>query len=70
MKILVKAVAMHVGWEMDNEIWLLEKNNKTKEIRTTSHGRERVMKMDELDNKIKETKASLNGLMKLKKLAN
>ena len=65
---IFKATVMHNGWEMDNEAWILEYNGGYREIRTTSHGREYVMGVKELDEKIKETEGSLNGLIKLKKL--
>jgi hypothetical protein len=69
MKKIYEAVVMHVGWEMDNAAWIIENEDGTREIRTTSYGGEYSMKMSELEEKIKETAASLDGLMRLKELS-
>jgi len=68
MKPLFTAVVMHVGWECDNEAWVIENEQGDLEVKTTSHGGVYTMSMNELDEKIKETKESLDGLLKLKEI--
>jgi hypothetical protein len=68
MKKVGEAVVLHEGWEMDNRAWVIEDEFGTRELRTTSHGGECVMTMNELDEKIMETEKSLNGLKMIKAL--
>ena len=68
MKKIDEAVVLHKGWEMDNLAWVIENTDGTKELRTTSHGGEYTMGIDELDDKIAETQKSLDGLKRLKEL--
>ncbi len=68
MKKIDDAVVLHKGWEMDNLAWVIENTDGTKELRTTSHGAEYTMGIDELDDKIAETQKSLDGLKRLKEL--
>jgi hypothetical protein len=59
---------LHEGWESDNEGWVVEYPNGKRELLTTNHGEKCVMSKDELKDKIKETRRSLNGLLEAEKL--
>ena len=50
---------LHDGWEMDNKGW----TDAEGIVWTTNHGANVQMSMDELQSKIDETEASLNGLL-------
>lgn len=56
------AVVMHVGWEMDNEVWLVEFEDGKHRLVTTSHGAIYAMPISELQNKLKETQESADSL--------
>lgn len=66
MKKVLTATVMHVVWEMDNEAWLIENADGSRELRTTSHGGEYEMRLSELDEKIEETRNSLDSLIALR----
>lgn len=66
MKIIHQSIVLQRGWEMDNSVWVVEDKNGSRTVKTTCH--ERPVTYDELDDKIAETKASLDGLLKAKEL--
>ena len=53
-------VILHDGWEMDNKGWIDSDGNGW----TTNHGRVCRLMIEELQQKINETEASLSGLIK------
>ncbi len=69
-KLIFRFKIMHIGWELDNVGWIVEKEDGRRELRTTSHAAECEMTSESLDKKIAETKKSLDGLLKAKKLMN
>jgi len=56
---------LHDGWEMDNEIWVIQNANGENEVRTTNHGGECIACKSEIEASIEETRSSLEGLMKI-----
>lgn len=68
MKKIHECRLLHDGWEMDNELWVVEMPNGSREVRATCHGDECVINIDRLDAKTKETRTSLEGLIKAKEL--
>lgn len=68
LKEIHKAVVLHEGWEMDNEMWVMEDSKGKRFAFTTSHGGRCKMSMTSIEDHIKETKLSLDGLEKAKKL--
>lgn len=68
-KIIFVCTVLHDGWEMDNQAWVIELPDGDKQIMTTNHGGECVMSFREIKDKIDETQASLDGLLKLLEFA-
>lgn len=56
------ARVLHDGWEMDNEAWIEKDQNGNNVLKTTSHGWECKMSVEDLKEKIAETENSLCGL--------
>ena len=54
------------GWEMDNEMWVVEDSNGCRVAVTTCHGGECPMSIDDIDATIKEAQNSIDGLNKTK----
>jgi len=59
---------LHDGWEMDNRVWVTGNEVNGFTAMTTNHGSECEMDLEEIDLKIEETKASLEGLEAVRKL--
>ena len=59
---------LHDGWETDNEVWVEEDESGKRVLKTTNHGDEEDMGLDELKEKIEETESSLHGLREALKL--
>ncbi len=69
MKKIYECRVLHDGWELDNKCWVIENEESgSRQIRTTKHGCECEMSKKVLDEKIKETRMSLHGLLKVKEL--
>tara|TARA_R110000851_G_scaffold235664_1_gene388225 strand:- start:10 stop:246 length:237 start_codon:yes stop_codon:yes gene_type:complete len=68
LKLIKTAIVMHDGWEMDNEAWVKEDNNRERYLITTSHGSLTEMTLEELDLKIEETQRSVSELSALREL--
>lgn len=65
--VIATATALHNGWEMDNDIWLVVvKGNKV--LLSTDHGGVCLYTSEELTAKIEETKRSYEQLLQLKAL--
>jgi hypothetical protein len=62
------ARVLHDGWEMDNELWIMESKEGVRSVHTTSHGSEYVTDVSEIDDAIEEAQDSIDGLKKAKEL--
>ena len=62
------ATILHEGWEMDNEMLVMEADNGLRTYYTTNHGSECVMTVNDMDDAIKEAQDSIDGLVKAKSL--
>lgn len=63
-------IILHKGWEMDNFGYVEEDDKYKRTLHTTNHGKKCIMSKEQLLDKIEETKASLDGLLKAKELMN
>ena len=68
LKRIHTATILHEGWEMDNEMWVLESHNGLRSAYTTNHGSECGMTINDIDDAIKEAQDSIDGLAKAKEL--
>jgi hypothetical protein len=68
MKKIHSALVLHEGWEMDNELWVLENDDGSRELRTTNHGGERKTNIQYIDEKIQEAERSIDELKEAKAL--
>lgn len=53
---------MHIGWESDNIGYVFEREDGTRYARTTNHGDNVYMGLDDLAHHLDETKKVLEGL--------
>lgn len=68
VKVVHVVAILHSGWEMDNEAWIVEMEDKSLKAFTTNHGGLCEWTLSELEEKIKETEESLTGLKEAQKL--
>ena len=62
------ATILHEGWEMDNEMWVMEDKNGSRTSFTTNHGCECRMSISDINDAIKDAQDSIDGLEKAKEL--
>ena len=60
--VLHTATVLHAGWEMDNEAWLVEMQDGSVRLLTTSHGGLYDMSIEGLQAAIEDTAESLQSL--------
>ena len=51
-KELFKFKVLWLGWEMDNDAWIMERANGTRYIKMTDHGREYIASVGELEERV------------------
>lgn len=68
VKIIAKATVLHIGWEMDNECWLVEMSDGKLELFTTNHGGFYHMCDEDLQDAIREAQDSYNGLNNIRNI--
>ena len=68
MKEIYEFRILHDGWEMDNRGWIAEDDKGKKFLMTTNHGRTVPLKVQEIHDKIHETRKSLAGLKEALKI--
>ena len=64
-KVLHTAKVLHDGWEMDNEAWVVEFEDGTRAVFTTSHGGLYVADRAEFEDKLRETEESAASIRTL-----
>lgn len=64
-EVVYKSQVMYIGWEMDNEIWLVKLDTGTHRLITTSHGGLCVLSRESLNVTIKTHQDVLNSLKSL-----
>ena len=64
-KVLHTAKVLHDGWEMDNEAWVVEFEDGTRAVLTTSHGCLYVADRAEFEHKLRETEESADSIRTL-----
>lgn len=53
-KIIYQFSVLHLGWEMDNTAWVIQKPDKSRKLIFTNHGSPYETDIAELVNKIQE----------------
>lgn len=64
-KVLHTAQVLYDGWETDNEAWVVEFEDGTRAVLTTSHGALYVADRAEFENKLRETEESAASIRTL-----
>lgn len=64
-QVLHTATIMHIGWESDNEAWLVELEDGSRVVLTTNHGMIEEMDTGYTNDKLLETLDSANSIRNL-----